>query len=700
MSIIFGACSWGQKIPVSHDTLTIKENFFGTTVEDPFRYFENKDDSRVEQYSKLQDQKAEAHFKTLPSAKKYQRYLERIDRGANDEMGEMKVSELGAYFYLKMAKNDYSWKIYYRASINEHEVVLFNPEKYDGRTQGNYEITAFQPSWDGSKVAISVSIEHGFTSEIILLDVTTRVIKQTGIENSRPGEYLGLHWTPLGDSFTYTSLSTTDPKDPKIKQNSSLSLYSVETGQSRIIFGNGMKPKTDNRLFPVTRITSSTDQYIIVYTGGPSKFWDSYYTSFEDLTNPNPDWKKLFTTKDNVYQARGKLNGSNFYFITETDSFGFTISSINLKHHSTEKIIKRESDIIKDFVLAEDKIYFTTSKYGISSKLFLYEKGDYKEIEIPVQASKIDITRDYNNSIWIEVKSSLNQLQNFSYKPETGLKKEQFYLPGNFPTLQNFVYELVEVESHDGAMVPMSIIHRKDMSKNGDNPVFSNSYGAYGSHDDISFQTHLLSFVSLGGVLVFPHIRGGGAKGKQWHEAGKNETKYNSWMDLTACMNYLVEKNYTQHSKITLFSESAGAISTAMAINKNPNLAGALIIGSGVLNPYRREAIYKSADFLEDGTMKDSTQALALIAMDPFLNIPSKTVFPSTLVLHGLQDDRIYLHEPLKFVAKMQKNNIGSNPVLLDIDRNGSHNSVTDFYVYFGRIFSFAFSVAEHDIGI
>ena len=70
MSIIFGAYSWGQKIPVSHDTLTIKENFFGTTIEDPFRYFENINDSRVEQYSKLQDQKAEAHFKTLPSAKK------------------------------------------------------------------------------------------------------------------------------------------------------------------------------------------------------------------------------------------------------------------------------------------------------------------------------------------------------------------------------------------------------------------------------------------------------------------------------------------------------------------------------------------------------------------------------------------------------------------------------------------------------
>lgn len=702
MFAMLATYSWSQRVIVSMDTVGVEEVFFDQIVEDPYRYFENRNDSKVKEYSNLLDNQTEDYFQSLASSKRYRRYLEKIDNGVNDEIGEVKISETGSYFYLKMAKRDYSWKIYYRSSISEPEKLLFNPEKFSGKSKNDYEITAFEPSWDGSKVIIGISPEHSHTSEIIILDIKTGEIQETGIENSRPDEYYGMNWTPSGDSFTYTSLSVIDPTDPKVKLNTSLSLYSLKKKQSRIVFGNGIEPSTDNRLFPITQITSSKDQYIIVYTAGPSNYWDSYYTTFDDLKNSSPSWKKLLSIKDNAYEAKGKLHGDKYYFISEMNNSKAAIVAIKLEDETRqkEKIVEIESELITDFLLAENKIYFTTSKYGASASLFIVEGKKSEIIDLPLKASKIKITSNANNSIWIDAKSPLNEVKHFSYKMGTELEEEHLYIPGNYPMFKDFSFDLVEVKSHDGQMVPMSIIHRKDIVLNGNNPVFSYSYGAFGANDNISFQTHLLSFVSLGGVLVFPHIRGGGAKGKQWHEAGKKETKYNSWKDLIECMNYLVEKKYTQHSKITLFAESAGAISTAMAVNENPNIAGGLIIGSGVLNPYRKESVYKSTGFLEYGTMKDSTEALALIAMDPYLNITRKTVFPSTLVLHGLRDDRIYLHEPLKYVARMQKNNTGPNPILLDLDKKGTHNSVTDFYEYFGRIFSFAFSESKHEIGI
>jgi prolyl oligopeptidase len=117
-----------------------------------------------------------------------------------------------------------------------------------------------------------------------------------------------------------------------------------------------------------------------------------------------------------------------------------------------------------------------------------------------------------------------------------------------------------------------------------------------------------------------------------------------------------------------------------------------------LITHYRKEAIYKSTGFAEYGTMKDSIEARGLIAMDPYLNIPKTTKFPSTLVLHGAKDDRIYLHEPLKYVMKMQQNNTGNNPILLDIDPNGTHNTVTSYYSYYGRVFSFALNETNQKV--
>jgi prolyl oligopeptidase len=128
----------------------------------------------------------------------------------------------------------------------------------------------------------------------------------------------------------------------------------------------------------------------------------------------------------------------------------------------------------------------------------------------------------------------------------------------------------------------MTIVYRKDLRLNGNNPVVSFSYGAFGSLINTNFQTHLLSYVSLGGVLVYPHIRGGGAKGKKWHDAGKKTTKHNSWKDLISCIDFLIENNYTNKDKVTLYGRSAGTIPIAMAVNERPDLAKVMVLESGL----------------------------------------------------------------------------------------------------------------------
>lgn len=691
--------SFSQKIMFA-DTVDVKEEVFGQIVTDAFRNLEDLTSPKVKAILKSQDKVTEDYFNDLSLTKKYTKYLRKIDKGIIDEMGDVKISDNGAHFYLKNSIADYGWKIYYRSSIKSIERLLFDSKRLIDEDIKGFKIRSFNPSWDGSKLLIALASKYSHTSEILILDVNSGAIERTGVSNTRPEEYYGMQWLPSNEAFTYTSLKVVDPKDPAVKLNTSLSLYDLKTKESRVIFGDSIAPMTDIRLFPVTSINSSENKYIIVYIAGPSMFWDSYYTSFDDLNNSSPNWKPLRTKSDKIVYSEDQLIGDSYYYLTYTDLGKSAIAKVDISKLEKEPIIlaELEDEIVTSFIKIDESLYFATSKYGVSGYLYNLKGGVTQTIDMPIQPSAINISKGYDKSILITAESPLQSTINYTYEDGYAVENANFYNLGNYPELENFVFKIVEVKGHDGELIPMSIIHKKDLEFNGQNAVFSDSYGAFGSMVDVSFQTHFLSFVALGGVLVRPHIRGGGAKGEVWHTAGKKDRKFNSWKDLISCMDYLVTNKYTNHSKISLFTESGGAIATAMAINKRPDLAGALIIGSGVFNPSRKEEIYKSTGFEEYGTMKDSIEAMGLIAMDPYLNVPKNTNLPSTLVIHGANDDRIYLHEPLKYVAKMQLYNSNDNPILLDIDPKGTHNSVSSYYSYYGRILAFALKETDTNV--
>ena len=681
------------------DTVDVEETFFGKTVRDPFRNLEDLTTKNTISFLNSQEEKAEEYFNKSNVLKKYTKYIRKIDKEIVEELGKLKISESGAYFYEKTSSLNYRWKLYFRDSLNSDEQVLFDPQILRDTTTKRYEIRSFAPSWDATKVLIAIASKHSHTSEIILLDVQTGDIERTGIKNSRPEEYYGMNWLPNGDGFTFTSLKIIDPKNPEVKLNTSLSLYDFKTKTIRNIFGEGLTPKTDNRLFPVTHIKGNHDKYIIVYLGGPDTFWDSYYTTFKDLENPSPDWKPLRKKSHKVVYGIDQLIEDDYYYLTYKDNGQSSIAKLNLNDSNKKigQVLETTDEIITNFISVADSLFITTSKHGVANFLYGFKDDKYKKIVLPMLSTEIDIRKGNNGSVWIGAKSPLKSVSNFLYK-DGKVEQLNFYDSGTLTNFKNLIFKVVEVEGHDGEIIPMSIIHQKGLKLNGENAVFNDSYGAFGTMVDVSFQTQFLSFASLGGVLVRPHIRGGGAKGHKWHIAGKKQNKPNSWKDLISCMEYLINNRYTSSSKISVFSESGGAIPIAMLVNKRPDLVGALIIGSGVLNPYRKEAIYKSTGFAEYGTMKDSIEARGLIAMDPYLNIPKTTKFPSTLVLHGAKDDRIYLHEPLKYVMKMQQNNTGNNPILLDIDPNGTHNTVTSYYSYYGRVFSFALNETNQKV--
>ena len=299
------------------DSMVVKDVLFDYTINDPYRGLEKIGDSRVEEYFWKQDSVAENYLDTLRTVKHFNSLMRKIDYSYVEELYDIKISDNGSVFYTKY-NSLRGEALFYRKKDSSEEQFLFHPSSFGKKKSVNYEITSFQPSWDGTKVLIGVAPNYGHTSEVIILDVISGDIEETGISNSRPGEYLGLQWIPDGTAFTYTSLDITDPNDERVKLNTSLSLYNLKTKNAKIIFGAGILPETDKRLFPVTEIKSTSDKYIIVYTGGPSYHWDSYYTTFRDLKEGNLHWNPLFKVNDKVLLTKAIQKEDRLYYISET----------------------------------------------------------------------------------------------------------------------------------------------------------------------------------------------------------------------------------------------------------------------------------------------------------------------------------------------------------------------------------------------
>jgi len=142
-------------------------------------------------------------------------------------------------------------------------------------------------------------------------------------------------------------------------------------------------------------------------------------------------------------------------------------------------------------------------------------------------------------------------------------------------------------------------------------------YGAFGESYSPFFAISYLSWASQGGIIAVPHVRGGGEKGEQWHTDGQKSKKPNSWKDLIACTEYLISERYTSNKKIGVWGASAGGILVGRAITERPDLFGAAIIESGVLNPLRVEKSGNGGTSIKEyGDPKDPNEFKGVLEMD------------------------------------------------------------------------------------
>jgi prolyl oligopeptidase len=227
-------------------------------------------------------------------------------------------------------------------------------------------------------------------------------------------------------------------------------------------------------------------------------------------------------------------------------------------------------------------------------------------------------------------------------------------------------------------LVPLSIIYPKGIKLDGSHPTLLLGYGAYGIVNvRPAFQGSWIAWTERGGILANCGARGGGEYGEDWHLAGKGPTKPNTWRDFIACAEYLIDKKYTSPARLAGDGRSAGGILIGRAITERPDLFGAAIMVSGVLDALRFETTANGVGNIpEFGSTKTEDGFKALYAMSAYHHVQDRTPYPAVLLTVGINDPRVDPWESAKMTARLQAATSSGKPVLLRVDYGGGHGLI------------------------
>lgn len=262
-------------------------------------------------------------------------------------------------------------------------------------------------------------------------------------------------------------------------------------------------------------------------------------------------------------------------------------------------------------------------------------------------------------------------------RTKTLLKQQEIvggYNPGDYVT------ERLMVPSHDGVLVPLSIVYKKGVARNGQNPLVLYGYGSYGSSMDAYFSLARLSLLDRGFIWAIAHIRGGEEMGRQWYEDGKMLKKKNTFFDFIACAEYLVKQGYTSKDKMFAMGGSAGGLLVGAVANMRPDLWKGIIAQVpfvDVVTTMLDESIpLTTGEYDEWGNPNEKQYYDYMLSYSPYDNVEAKA-YPAMLITTGLHDSQVQYWEPAKWAAKLRALKTDQNPLYLKTEMDYGHGGAS-----------------------
>lgn len=429
---------------------------------------------------------------------------------------------------------------------------------------------------------------------------------------------------------------------------------------------------------------TKSEKYLII--GTESTLTSEY--RYLDANTPDGEFKIIQSRQrgleysvdhfENDFYIRTNLNALNFKLVK-------TPVTATEKENWLEVIPHREDIYFSDLSILKDYLVVTERKEGISRLRVLSWKGGEEytiNFSEEVYTVRSNINLNFDTDVFRFSYTSMTtpySVFDFNLKSKERKLLKQDEVLGGF-NKDNYETKRIYAPAMDGTKIPISLVYKKGLKQNGENPTILYAYGSYGHTIDPSFRLSVLPLLDRGFVYAIAHIRGGQINGRAWYENGKLLKKMNTFTDFNDCGQFLIDEAYTSSEKIFAKGGSAGGLLMGACVNLKPNLYKGIIAHVpfvDVVTTMLDETIpLTTSEFDEWGNPKDEKYYHYMLSYSPYDKVEAKN-YPAMLVTTGLHDSQVQYWEPAKWVAKLREMKTDDNLLVFHINMDFGHGGAS-----------------------
>ncbi len=645
------------------------KNYHGIPLEDDYSWVDQpnilevlkdpkKLNSEVKDYIEANNKITEDYFTDV---KNLQKNL------FNEIKGKIKLDDTGLkykdkkyYYWAKTeAKGNYGKRMRQLIDGSKPEEVFFDGDLEKKKSGSEYfGVGTVSTSYCDNFISYSLDLKGSEYYTIYLRDLRTGKNQKDVIENTSGS----VTWALDNKSFFYSKLDKYHRPRQIFKH-----VIGTSSDQDQLIF------EEKDETFTCGIGITSDEKYFIISTSDHITTEEYFFPTDAKEINPT-----LFKKRKN--DVRYSIDSWRGYFYVHTNEGARDYKVLRCKIDQIDKlevfIPAKKETVIGGFEFLDDYI-LRSEKSDAIPKLFVRNINTNKEEEIKISDEPIGVPgislmqRDTNTTMirvgWESMATPGRVYEYDIVTKEKKLVKETEIPSGHDPS--KYVVERIKARSHDGRMVPISLVRLKDSKQDGKSKVLLYSYGAYKHSVNCSFSASRFCLVDRGITFAIAHIRGGGDLGDSWHTEGKKKLKKNTFLDYIACANHLIEQRYTYKGGICFYGGSAGGLTGGAVANLSPDL----FFGMLLLVPFVDTMTTMLNDKLPltpgewemwGNPIKSKEYFEYILSYSPYNNIKKKD-YPPMLVTTSLFDNRVLYSEPVKYIAKLRDLKTDNNNQLL-----------------------------------
>ena len=646
-----------------------KKNYHGITLEDDYSWVDQpnilevlkdpkKLDTEVKDYIEANNEITENYFKDV---KDFQKHL------FNEIKGKIKLDDTGLkykdkkyYYWTKTeAKGNYGKRMRQLIDGSKPEEIFFDGDLEKKKSGSEYfGVGTVSTSYCDNFIAYSLDLKGSEYYTIYLRDLRTGKNEKDIIENTSGS----VTWSLDNKSFFYSKLDKYHRPRQIFKH-----VIGTSSNQDQLIF------EEKDETFTCGIGITSDEKYFIIGTSDHITTEEYFFPTDAKEINLT-----LFQKRKN--DVRYSIDSWQGFFYVHTNEEARDYKVLRCKNDQINKLEvflpPKEETVIGGLEFLDDYI-LRSEKSDAITKLYVRDIKTNKEEEIKVSDEAIGVPgislmqRDTNTTmIRVGWESMATPGRVYEYDIVSKEKKlvKEIEIPSGHDA-NKYIVERIKAESHDGQMIPISLVRLKTAKQDGNSKILLYAYGAYKHSISPSFSASRFCLIDRGITFAIAHVRGGGELGDKHHEKGKKKFKKNTFLDYIACANHLIEQRYTYKGGICFYGGSAGGLTGGAVANMAPDLFfGMLLLVPFVdtMTTMLNEKLPLTPGEWEmwGNPIKSKEYFEYILSYSPYNNLDKKD-YPPMLITTSLFDNRVLYSEPVKYIAKLRDKKSDNNIQLL-----------------------------------